>query len=28
LIVVVSPEIVASSTPELPQLPTDRPERK
>jgi len=28
LLVIVSPEIVASSAPELPPLPTDRPERK
>jgi pilus assembly protein CpaC len=28
LLVIVSPEIVASSTPELPPLPTDRPEKR
>jgi pilus assembly protein CpaC len=28
LLVIVSPEIVASSTPKLPPLPTDRPEKR
>ena len=28
LLLIVSPEIVASSTPELPPLPTDRPEKR